>query len=114
MRYFLLRNNTLKFNKSDIPQIIHNNVRYNCRVFCLDHKIVLIRPKSILTDDGNYREPRFFTSWKKLYELEDHTLSDILREATGQTTVKIGMAIIATQETMIAAEICEEMWVPQW
>ena len=25
--------------------VLHNGVRYNCRVFCLNHKILLIRPK---------------------------------------------------------------------
>jgi hypothetical protein len=43
--------------------ILHNNVRYNCRVFLLNRKVVLIRPKLFLADDGNYREKRFFTGW---------------------------------------------------
>jgi len=89
---------------------MHQNVRYNCRVFCLDRKIILIRPKSILPDDGNYREPRFFTSWKRVTDLDDHLLSDILSKATGQITVKFGMAVILTQETTLAAEVCEELW----
>jgi NAD+ synthase (glutamine-hydrolysing) len=91
--------------------ILHNNVRYNCRVFCLDKRIVLIRPKSFLADDGNYREKRFFTSWdinKKI--IEDHPLSDVLRKVTGQKTVPMGLAVIATEETMLASEICEELW----
>lgn len=25
--------------------VLHNNVRYNCRVYCLDGKILLVRPK---------------------------------------------------------------------
>ena len=29
-------------------------------------KILLIRPKKILCDDGNYRESRWFTEWKKV------------------------------------------------
>lgn len=36
--------------------ILHNNVRYNCRILCLDRKILFIRPKMTLADDGNYRE----------------------------------------------------------
>jgi len=91
--------------------ILHNNVRYNCRVFCLNRKIVLIRPKITLADDGNYREKRFFASWdyhdKTLHE---HLLSDLLRKITKQTTVPIGVGIIATEETTIASEICEELW----
>jgi hypothetical protein len=29
-------------------QILHNGVRYNCRIFCLDRQILLIRPKMSL------------------------------------------------------------------
>ncbi len=39
--------------------VMHAGVRYNCRVFCLDRKIVFIRPKLFLADDGNYREKRW-------------------------------------------------------
>jgi NAD+ synthase (glutamine-hydrolysing) len=92
--------------------IIHNNVRYNCRVFCLDKKIILIRPKVFMADDGNYRERRYFTSWKDEGVLEDHALSDILRDASGGSVVPFGVATIATMETIIAAEICEELWTP--
>ena len=64
--------------------ILHNNVRYNCRVFILNRQIVLIRPKIYLADDGNYREKRFFASWDRndSATLYDHVLSDALREAT--------------------------------
>jgi NAD+ synthase (glutamine-hydrolysing) len=92
--------------------ILHHNVRYNCRIYCLNRKIILIRPKSVLADDGNYRECRFFSTWKHGNELFDHKLSDILREATGQVTVKIGIAIVKTAETTIGSEICEELWTP--
>ena len=30
--------------------VIHRNTRYNCRVFCLNKKIVLIRPKLFLAN----------------------------------------------------------------
>lgn len=97
--------------------VLHNNVRYNCRVFCLDNKILLIRPKVFMADDGNYRERRFFTSWKDNGALENHTLSDALRKANSrsddkeqQAYVPFGVATIATMETVIASEICEELW----
>lgn len=91
--------------------ILHNNVRYNCRVFCLNRKIILIRPKISLADDGNYREKRYFTSWDyKDKTLHEHLLSDTLRKITKQNTVPIGLAILATEETTIASEICEELW----
>ncbi len=37
--------------------IMHQGVRYNCAVFVLNGKIVGLRPKKILADDGNYLEP---------------------------------------------------------
>ena len=44
--------------------VYHRNTLYNCRILCLNTKILLIRPKMHLADGGNYREPRWFTSWK--------------------------------------------------
>ena len=35
--------------------VIHRGVRYNCRVFLLNQRILLVRPKLCLADDGNYR-----------------------------------------------------------
>ena len=45
--------------------VMHKNVRYNCRVFVLDGKLLLIRPKMALASDGNYREHRWFTAWER-------------------------------------------------
>ena len=33
--------------------VLHRGVLYNCRVFCLDGKILLIRPKLAMANDGN-------------------------------------------------------------
>ena len=52
----------------------HKNVVYNCRVVALNGKILLIRPKLILCDDGNYRETRWFAAWSKVRSVEEHTL----------------------------------------
>ena len=93
--------------------MIHDGVRYNCRVFVLNRKILLVRPKAFLANDGNYHEPRFFRSWKgRPEQLYQHHLSEVLRQVTGQETVPIGMGVIQTKETKIAAEVCEELWVP--
>ena len=35
--------------------LMHDSVRYNCRVFLLNRCMVAIRPKQSLADDGNYR-----------------------------------------------------------
>lgn len=45
--------------------VMHRNVRYNCRVIFLNRKILLIRPKMALANEGNYRELRWFTPWSR-------------------------------------------------
>ena len=92
--------------------IMHKNVRYNCRIFVLDRKILLIRPKLFLADDGNYREPRWFTAWHHTRSIEDYHLPRIIREITNQRTVPIGLAAISTRDTVIATETCEELFTP--
>ncbi|RYH28661.1 hypothetical protein EON65_11370 [archaeon] len=94
--------------------VLHNHVRYNCRVFCYNQKIVLIRPKIFLADDGNYREKRFFASWDvNDTKVHEHPLPDLLRKVTGQVIVPFGISVIATEETTLASEICEELWAPR-
>ena len=80
--------------------VLHRNVRYNCRVFCLDRKIVLVRPKVYLADDGNYREKRYFTSWKQARgcsTAESYYLSELLAGVTGQVSAPMGVCIIQTR-----------------
>jgi hypothetical protein len=35
----------------------------------LDGKILLLRPKMYLANDGNYRETRYFATWKVCFPL---------------------------------------------
>ena len=35
--------------------VMHKNVVYNARVVFLNGKIILIRPKQMMCDEGNYR-----------------------------------------------------------
>ncbi|KAK9728677.1 NAD synthase [Popillia japonica] len=92
--------------------VMHKNVVYNCRVVFLNQKILLIRPKLVMCDDGNYRETRWFTGWKKLRQIEDFHLPRMIAEVTRQTTVPFGDAVISTRDTCIGYEICEELWSP--
>ena len=92
--------------------VMHRNVRYNCRIFALNGKILFIRPKLILAADGNYRETRWFAAWQRPRQLEEHYLPRMLREITGQGTVPFGDAAIATRDTALAAETCEELFAP--
>lgn len=72
---------------------------YNCRVIIYNGKILLIRPKMWLANDGNYvsshrllgaddvqRELRHFTPWSKERQTEDHSLPGIIRKVTGQVS----------------------------
>jgi len=88
----------------------HRDVCYNCRVFCLNGRVLLIRPKMSLADDGNYREPRWFRAWPAHRELEQYRLPECIRESTGQLFVPIGEAILEFKDCCIAAEACEELF----
>ena len=93
--------------------VIHKGVRYNCRIFLLGRRILLIRPKMALAMGGNYREGRYFAPWQHPHRLERHPLPQPIREITGQDEVTIGDAAIATRDTVLASESCEELFTPQ-
>ncbi|KAI3894379.1 hypothetical protein MKW92_040501 [Papaver armeniacum] len=54
--------------------------RYNCQVLCYNRKILMIRLKFCLADDGNYRELRWFTAWKQTDQLEEFQLPPDLHD----------------------------------
>jgi NAD+ synthase (glutamine-hydrolysing) len=66
--------------------VAHQNVRYNCRVIILNGKILLIRPKMNLADDGNYREGRWFSAWPHRRQTENHILPRMIQKITGQVS----------------------------
>ena len=88
--------------------VIHRGVRYNTMTFISNGKIILIRPKINLADDGNYREARWFNSWRREYKLEEFELNFPV-----QKKCPIGVAIVECNGCKIAAEVCEELWIPQ-
>lgn len=92
--------------------VMHKGVRYNARVLALNQRILLIRPKMILADDGNYREPRWFAAWQHPRTTESHALPRMIRALTGQDMVPFGDAAIATRDTFLASETCEELFAP--
>lgn len=93
--------------------IIHKNRRYNCRILSYDGKILLIRPKIFLANDGNYREMRYFTPWLKTQYVEEFNLPILIQKITNQEIVKFGDMVISTLDTVIGCETCEEMFTPQ-
>ncbi|KAA1469135.1 glutamine-dependent NAD synthetase with GAT domain-containing protein [Dentipellis sp. KUC8613] len=92
--------------------VVHKNVNYNCRVIIHNKKILLIRPKMWLANDGNYREMRYFTPWQKHRHVEDHYLPRIIQAVTGQMKVPFGDCVISTLDTVIGVELCEELFTP--
>lgn len=91
--------------------VVHKGVRYNCRLICSNGKILLIRPKLWLANDGNYREMRYFSPWEPR-RVDEFVLPNIIREATNQRKVPFGDAKIVTSETSIGFETCEELFTP--
>lgn len=98
---------------------------YNCRVVLLNGKILLIRPKTKLANNGNYREGRWFTPWNPELSSGSHwfPLPSFIAELTQQQSVPFGSDIVieivpkprksATNlyPIRIGFEMCEEMWV---
>lgn len=93
--------------------VMHKNVTYNCKLVFLNKKILLIRPKMFVCENGNYRESRWFSPWTKERTVEDYFLPRIISRITGQTIVPFGDALISTKDTCIGIEICEELWHPE-
>ena len=93
--------------------ISHKNVSYNCRVLVLNQQILMIRPKIFLANDGNYRETRWFSAWSQERSIEPFSLPEKIRELNQQNTAPIGIAAIATRDTTVASETCEELFTPK-
>lgn len=78
----------------------------------LNKKILLIRPKIFLANDGNYREMRYFVGWGRTKYVEEYYLPRSIVAITHQRKVPFGDAAIATLDTCIAPETCEELFTP--
>ena len=61
---------------------------------------------------GNYRECRYFSTWKHKDTLAEFTLPECLQKVTNQFSVPFGYGVLKTAETLMASEICEELWTP--
>ncbi|XP_047374652.1 glutamine-dependent NAD(+) synthetase isoform X3 [Sciurus carolinensis] len=49
----------------------------------------------------------------EIWHVEEHFLPRMLRDLTQQETVPFGDAVLATQDTCIGSEVCEELWTPR-
>jgi NAD+ synthase (glutamine-hydrolysing) len=92
--------------------VLHNGTRYNCRVICLDKQILLIRPKTAMADNGNYRESRYFTPYTSHHneEASQHLLPSHLFDSFGQKYAPFGTQFLRCGDgTCIGVESCEEV-----
>jgi NAD+ synthase (glutamine-hydrolysing) len=97
--------------------ILHDGVRYNCRLLCKDRKLLLIRPKTAMADGGNYHEGRYFVAYIPPLSPEEgaemHYLPSIFYNKFGQRSVSFGLHYLhCTDGTTIGCESCEELWTP--
>ncbi|CAI5936085.1 unnamed protein product [Closterium sp. NIES-65] len=91
----------------------HRGVRYNCRAFVHSRRILLLRPKMDLANDGNYRETRWFATWKRLGVVESVRLPAVVTAACeGQREVPIGDGVLDLLDSTLASETCEELFTP--
>ncbi|KAK4070132.1 uncharacterized protein Triagg1_6553 [Trichoderma aggressivum f. europaeum] len=93
--------------------LMHRGCRYNCRAMILDGKLLCLRPKIYLANDGNFRENRFFTPWNRPRYVEKYNLPPQIQEHQGVRQVPIGDIILSLNDTTLAAETCEELFTPQ-
>eukprot|EP00919_Chromeraceae_sp_WS-2016_P055546 GHVR01132023.1.p1 GENE.GHVR01132023.1~~GHVR01132023.1.p1 ORF type:complete len:720 (+),score=117.25 GHVR01132023.1:36-2195(+) len=92
--------------------VMHKTVPYNCIVFCLNKNILLIRPKMMMAQSGNYREMRYFASWNKGPVLEDCVVPLTTSSIINTIIVPFGYGVVQCLDTVVGAEICEELWTP--
>ncbi|KAL6910440.1 hypothetical protein GGI43DRAFT_390145 [Trichoderma evansii] len=93
--------------------VMHRGCRYNCRAIILDGKLLCLRPKIYLANDGNFRENRFFTPWNRPRYVEQYNLPPQIQQHQGTRQIPIGDVILSLNDTTLAAETCEELFTPQ-
>ena len=89
----------------------HAGVRYNVRALLLDRRVLLLRPKLVLADDGNYRESRWFAPWAG-GDPQPHPLPACVTAVAGQAAAPFGDAGLRLADATLAVELCEELFVP--
>lgn len=93
--------------------VLYRGVPYNCRILILNREILLIRPKVVLANDGNYVEPRWFAKWERSRRMERFALPSYVRDVcyNSQASCPIGIAIVELSDDItVACESCEELW----
>lgn len=89
--------------------VLFRSVLYNCRVYCLNRRILLIRPKTELHNCGPYNEMRYFGTWRRR-TLCRFRLPACIRSLEVQNETIFGVAIIECANVSIVTEIGNEYW----
>ena len=92
--------------------VMYRSCLYNCRVAIYNSRILYIRPKMSLANDGLFREMRYFTPWQGRREQVDYCLGKSISDATGQEYTKFGDCVLELNDTVIGTEMCEELFTP--
>ena len=101
--------------------VLYDGVRYNCRVICYNKRILLVRPKVSMADNGNYRESRYFTAYRNDSSSlqqggENHRellLPPMVQERLNQRVTAFGLGYLRFNDGVtIGCESCEELWTP--
>mmetsp|Transcript_9120 Transcript_9120/g.19096 ORF Transcript_9120/g.19096 Transcript_9120/m.19096 type:complete len:805 (+) Transcript_9120:53-2467(+) len=98
--------------------VLHGGVRYNCRVICKDRRVLLVRPKCALADNGNYREGRYFTAYRAPAKGSGMETILLPREPFfteyHQRSAPFGLHHLQCSDSAtLGCESCEELWTPQ-
>lgn len=75
----------------------------------------MIRPKTSMADNGNYRESRYFTAYKAQKNMQEKLqLPNSWAKKFSQKTAPFGVGFLQCADgTTIGCESCEELWTPQ-
>ena len=99
--------------------VLHRSARYNCRIIVYQRRILLIRPKIALADNGNYRESRWFTAFQTPTSAngsnESIVLPQLYQQKFQQQTAPFGIQaiqLVNDNNITIGCESCEELWTP--
>ncbi|KJX94570.1 glutamine-dependent nad(+) synthetase like protein [Zymoseptoria brevis] len=90
----------------------HRGCSYNARAIALNGRILAVRPKLDLANDGNFREMRYFSPWPRQRVEDYHLPKAIQKLVLGQKTCRIGEVAFEALDASFASETCEELWTP--
>ncbi|XP_050227068.1 glutamine-dependent NAD(+) synthetase-like [Mercurialis annua] len=92
--------------------LLNKSELYNCQIFCMNRKILMIRPKMRLANGDSSIEFRYFRPWDQNDQLVDFQLPLEISEAISQKSAPFGYGFIQFLDTAVAAEVCKELFTP--